>query len=87
MTAFVVNPKYNQGCMVQYLTKEEPTKIQVGKIIAITTYQSVNFRPGVCSISYFVEPEEFIGFEHDDEISISEVNGLPDSLPCILGLI
>ena len=69
--SFIVNPTYRQNSMINYLSNDG--RIAVGKIIAIRAYQSCNYRKDACTIYYDIEPEEFIGTEHDSEIVISEV--------------
>ena len=81
MTAFIVNPKYKQNSMVQY--SEKPGEIKIGKIVGVFAWQSSNMRPECCMISYNIIPKEFIGFECDEEIRISECNK-EDSFPHIL---
>lgn len=78
--SFVVNPKFELGCMIAYESIQGV--IKQGKIVGYRVYKSVAYRPECYSLTYIVEPEEYIGFEHDEEIDIPECHKV--CLPRIL---
>lgn len=65
--------KLGQIVFVRY-KKYRPGVIVRAKIVATQAYQYIHYRPECFSYSYFCDPSELEGMEHDEGEWISEAN-------------
>ncbi len=68
----LAHSEYNLGDHVDFTYGSPKIKTDTGVIRTVHFAKSACYRPEVTWITYTVEPDDMIGFEHDDNHTIHE---------------